>query len=102
MNQEAEGTGVARQGAGGGHPAAAAGGGEQGEPVNRTAAGGLQQGRGLTPGQRPNPGQPPPAEPLASSPYLLNALSQDQGMRGTILVRAQPHSRGMSTFRVLS
>lgn len=51
MNQEAEGTGVARQGAGGGHPAAAAGGGEQGEPVNRTAAGGLQQGRGLTPGQ---------------------------------------------------
>lgn len=109
MNQEAEGTGVARQGAGGGHPAAVGGGaasrdsrstGPQQVASNR--AGGSLLGRGLTPGQRPNPGQPPPAEPLASSPYLLNALSQDQGMRGTILVRAQPHSRGMSAFRVLS
>lgn len=51
MNQEAEGTGVARQGAGGATQRQWGGGGEQGEPVNRTAAGGLQQGRGLTPGQ---------------------------------------------------
>lgn len=101
MNQEADGMGAAWQGAGWGHPAGE-GGSEQGEPANRTAAGGLQQGRGLTPGQLPHPGQPPPAEPLASSPHLLNAPSQDQGTRGSILVRAQPHSRGTSAFRVLS
>lgn len=108
MNQEAEGTGVARQGAGGATQRRRRGAvsresrstGPQQVASNR--AGGSLLGRGLTPGQRPNPGQPLPAEPLASSPYLLNALSQDQGMRGTILVRAQPHSRGMSTFRVLS
>lgn len=81
MNQEAGGMGR--------HPAGG-GGTQRGWGARRAGTAGQQDssrqpptGQGLTPRQRPHPGQPPPAEPLASSPHFLNASWQDQGTRGT-------------------